>query len=105
VSGSDPGVSPVLGRGAAGRFRPDFDTEPQPDGLLLIEPARGGQATIDSDGYVAGGPELATEVAASTVSIDRNAKKRAYARNGVREDVLWRVQDAALDWFAVRGAQ
>src|SRR5262245_55636381 len=29
--------------------RLDLDNEPQPDALLLIDPARGGQATIDPD--------------------------------------------------------
>jgi hypothetical protein len=84
--------------------RLDMDNEPQPDALLLIEPQRGGRTTRAS-GYVVGGPELACEVAASTVSIDRNAKLNAYRRNGVREYILWRVEDNAIDWFALRGGQ
>src|SRR5690242_14669268 len=69
--------------------RLDMDNEPQPDAVLLVEPERGGRVTI-SDGYITGGPELAAEVAASSVSIDRNAKFRAYRRNGVCEYLLWR---------------
>jgi hypothetical protein len=32
------------------------EDEPQPDALLMIPRERGGQATIDADGYVAGAP-------------------------------------------------
>ena len=49
-------------------IRLDLDNEPQPDALMMIEPACGGQARVDADGYVAGGPELVAEVAASSVS-------------------------------------
>ena len=47
----------------------------------------------------------AAEVAASSVSIDRNAKLRAYRRNGVREYILWRVEDREIDWFVLRGSE
>jgi Uma2 family endonuclease len=85
-------------------IRLDMGNEPQPDGLLLIDPDRGGRTTI-TGGYITGGPELATEVAASSVSIDRNAKLRAYQRNGVQEYLLFRVEDGAIDWFRLRGVQ
>jgi len=85
--------------------RLDMDTEPQPDALMIIEPARGGQATIDADGYVAGAPEMVVEVAASSASIDLNSKLRVYRRNGVREYVVWRVLDEAIDWFVLRQAE
>jgi hypothetical protein len=78
--------------------------EPQPDALLLVDPDCGGQVTI-ADGYVTGGPELAAEVAASSVSMDRNAKFRAYRRNGVREYILWRFEDQEIDWFVLRGSE
>lgn len=84
--------------------RLDLDNEPQPDALMLIEPSRGGR-TIFTDGYVTGGPELVAEVAASSVSIDRNAKMNAYRRNGVCEYILWRVEDNAIDWFVLRDGQ
>jgi hypothetical protein len=84
--------------------RLDMENEPQPDCLLLIDPARGGQ-TVFTDGYVTGGPELAGEVAASSRSIDRGAKLRAYRRNGVREYLLWRVEESAIDWFILRGEE
>jgi hypothetical protein len=85
--------------------RLDLDNEPQPDGLLMIEPGYGGQAGISADDYVEGAPELAAEVSASTVSIDLHAKLHAYRRNRVREYVVWRVSDEEIDWFVLRGDQ
>jgi Uma2 family endonuclease len=40
--------------------------------------------------------------AASSVSYDLHDKLRVYRRNEVREYVVWRVQDRAIDWFALR---
>lgn len=85
-----------------GSVRLDLNNEPQPDALLLIPHERGGQASLGSDGYVEGGPELVVEVSASSVSIDRNAKKNAYRRHGVSEYLSWRVEDGAFDWFVLR---
>jgi Uma2 family endonuclease len=93
----------VLG-GDNSTVRLDLENEPQPDALLIIDPAHGGRVTIE-DGYITGGPELAVEVAASSVSIDRNAKFRAYQRNGVCEYLLWRVEDGEIDWFVLRGGE
>jgi Uma2 family endonuclease len=86
-------------------IRLDLENEPQPDALLLIDPACGGQARISADQYVEGAPELVGEVTASSVSIDLNAKLRAYRRNGVREYLVWRTLDQALDWFVLRQTQ
>jgi Uma2 family endonuclease len=85
--------------------RLDLDNEPQPDALMIVEPSHGGQSRIDEEGYVAGGPELAAEIAASTVSIARNTKLRVYRRNNVREYLVWRVEDQAIDWFVLRQGQ
>jgi Uma2 family endonuclease len=82
--------------------RLDEDNEPQPDLLLVLPPHAGGLARLDDDGYVDGPPDLVCEIAASTVSIDLNAKMNAYRRNGVREYLVWRTEDAALDWFTLR---
>ena len=95
---STPGV---LG-GADATVRLDLDNEPQPDVYLLIDPARGGKARIDEDDYINGAPEFVGEVAASTVSHDLGPKLNAYRRNGVGEYLVWRVQDAAIDWFVLR---
>jgi Uma2 family endonuclease len=98
---STPGVQAALGASV----RLDLDNEPQPDGLLLIEPACGGQVHISADDYVEGAPELAAEVAASSVSIELNTKLQVYRRNGVREYLVWRVAERALDWFVLRQGQ
>lgn len=82
--------------------RLDLDNEPQPDALLMIDPARGGQARISADDSIEGAPELVAEVAASSVSLDLGDKLRAYRRNGVREYLVWRVLDRAIDWFVLR---
>jgi Uma2 family endonuclease len=84
--------------------RLDEENEPQPDILLRIDRAAGGRSTIE-EGYVDGPPELVVEVAASSASMDRNTKLRVYRRNGVREYVIWRVLDKAVDWFALEGGE
>ena len=81
--------------------RLDLDNEFQPDLLLCLPEHAGGQARIDSDDYVAGAPELVVEVAASSVSRDLHQKLAVYRRNGVREYVVHRVDDAAVDWFVL----
>jgi Uma2 family endonuclease len=50
---------------------------------------------------VSGAPDLACEVAASSVSIDLHGKKNAYRRNGVKEYLAWRVEEDGVDWFAL----
>ncbi len=81
--------------------RLDLDNEFQPDAFLMIQPDRDGQARI-SNGYVEGAPEMVTEVASSSVSIDLHKKLHVYRRNGVREYVVWRVLDCKVDWFVLR---
>src|SRR5262249_33956284 len=49
--------------------RLDLENEPQPDAMMVILPEHGGKARISDDDYIEGGPELAAEIAASTVSI------------------------------------
>jgi hypothetical protein len=46
-----------------------------------------------------GAPELVVEISGSTVSYDLHAKLNIYRRAGVREYVVWRVYDGAVDWF------
>jgi Uma2 family endonuclease len=83
--------------------RLDLDNEPQPDIVLFIDPKRGGQLRAETGRYVEGAPELVVEIAASSVSIDLHSKLNAYRRNGVREYVVWRVLDRAIDWFVLQG--
>jgi Uma2 family endonuclease len=85
--------------------RLDLDNEPQPDALLMIDPARGGQAKISDDDYVEGGPELVCEVAASSVSIDLHRKLEAYRRNGVREYIVRITNEPDVRWFVLKDGQ
>jgi hypothetical protein len=85
--------------------RLDLDNEPQPDIAVYLDPQLGGQVVIGPDGYIEGAPEMVVEVTASTVSIDLGPKMHVYRRSGVREYVVWRVQDGALDWFVLRQGQ
>src|SRR5437868_7006490 len=82
----------VLG-GDNGTLRLDLDNEPQPDAFLHILASHGGRVRIDEDGYVVGAPEWVGEVSASSVSIDLHAKLHVYRRSGVREYIVWRVED------------
>jgi hypothetical protein len=93
-----PGVQPSDNA----TLRLDEQTEPQPDLLLRIPESAGGRSKVSEDGYLEGPVELVAEIAASTVSLDAHAKLEAYRRHGVREYLVWRVDDAALDWFVLR---
>ncbi len=79
----------------------DEDNELQPDLLLLLPASAGGKARIDGDDYVCGPPELVCEVASSSVSIDLHAKLNSYRRSGVREYLVWRTDDGAIDFFTL----
>jgi len=92
-------ATPGVRVGDNATVRLDLDNEPQPDAVMFIEPGRGGQVRIADDGYIERAPELVAEIAASSVSIDLHAKLRAYRRSGVREYLVWRVQDRAIHWF------
>ena len=81
--------------------RLDMANEPQPDAALLIDPDKGGQARLSND-YVEDAPELVAEVSSSSVSYDLNTKLEIYRRNGVREYLVWRVQDRRIDWFILK---
>ncbi len=82
--------------------RLDEGNEPQPDACLRLEESLGGQSRITEDDYIEGAPELIVEIAASSVSYDLHDKKQVYCRNGVREYLVWRVLDQALDWFVLQ---
>ncbi|MBY0229171.1 MAG: Uma2 family endonuclease, partial [Gemmataceae bacterium] len=82
--------------------RLDVINEPQPDGMILIEPECGGQARISSDDYVEHAPEFVAEVAASTAPTDIGIKREVYRKTGALEYLLWRVERKAIDWFVLR---
>lgn len=85
-------------------LRLDLSNEPQPDAFLRILPEFGGRSST-VDGYVHDGPELIAEISASSASYDLHDKLDAYRRTGVREYVVWRVWDRAIDWFVLREGQ
>jgi Uma2 family endonuclease len=77
----------------------------QPDAYLRLLPEYGGKARVGSDGFVLGAPDLIGEIAASSASYDLHEKLHAYERNAVREYIVWRTQDHAVDWFALRSGR
>jgi len=97
--------TPGTEMGDNGTVRLKLENEPQPDAAMIIDPACGGQVRLSFDDYIEGGPELAGEVAASTASIDLSKKLRLYRQNEVKEYIVWRVEDAEIDWFVLRGSQ
>ena len=75
----------------------DDENEPEPDAMLF-------RVTEDrfEDDYVNGAPELIVEIAGSSRARDLHQKKRAYEGAGVREYIVWRTQEKAIDWFVLR---
>jgi Uma2 family endonuclease len=80
--------------------RLDLDNEPQPDLLLRI--ASGGQSHVDPGGFIDGAPELVAEIASSSAAYDLHQKLHVYRRHGVREYIVWRVLEQAIDWLVLR---
>lgn len=85
--------------------RLDADNEPQPDALLRLEDAYGGQSHISDDDYIEGAPELIVEISASSASYDLHDKKEAYCRNGVQEYIVWQVADEKINWFSRKNGE
>ena len=83
-------------------IRLDLLNELQPDVLLRLDPAVGGNSWIDGDGYLQGAPELIVEVAASSTSYDLHQKKAVYARHGVQEYLVFQVNEQQINWFSLR---
>jgi Uma2 family endonuclease len=88
-----------------GTVRLDRKNQVQPDVHLRIAAKCGGQSRVDEDGFVEGAPELIAEVTYSEVSYDLHEKLEVYRRSGVREYVVWRLEDEAIDWFTLRDGQ
>jgi Uma2 family endonuclease len=92
-------TTPGLLLGIEPTVRLDLDNEFQPDIILMISEALGGQARLTEDGYLEGVPELVVEIAASSAAIDTGSKKQAYRRNGVPEYIVWQAFENQLEWF------
>ncbi len=93
-------MTPGIVGGGNSTLNLDLDNTPQPDGYLRIVEQAGGQTRM-VDGFLVGAPELIVEIAASSVSYDLHDKLNAYRRNGVREYLVWRTEDKAIDWFVL----
>jgi Uma2 family endonuclease len=98
-------ATPGIEGGDNGSVRLDEENMPQPDCALFIQRARGGQSRVDEDDYIEGAPELVAEVASSSASYDLNAKLHVYRKHGVKEYIVWRVRNRAIDWFALRSGE
>lgn len=77
-------------------------SEPQPDGVLIIEPAFGGQTHLSEEEYLTGAPELIVEVASSSASMDLHAKYRDYEQAGVLEYVVVVLRQRVIRWFVLQ---
>lgn len=86
-------------------LRLDQDNNPQPDLIVRINEAHGGNSYISADDYLEGAPELLVEIASSTAVHDLGEKLEAYRRNGVREYLVWQVPDRQIDWFSLQDEQ
>lgn len=75
------------------------DSEVQPDLLVRIRPDFGGQSTTNEEDYIEGAPEFVAEIALTSRAVDLNAKRRQYARYGVREYIVLCVKEQQLRWF------
>ncbi|QDT37741.1 Uma2 family endonuclease [Stratiformator vulcanicus] len=91
-----PGVEP----GTNGTVVLEDDNLTQPDALLRILKSSGGQSDESDEDYIENAPELVCEIAASSVNYDLHDKLELYCRSGVKEYIVWRVEDGEIDWFA-----
>lgn len=94
-------ATPGLAGNDNATLRLDLENEPQPDVILRLEPQFGGQVQITEDDYLEGVPELVVEIAASSVSYDLGKKKQVYARNGVKEYIVFATYEKEIYWFVL----
>lgn len=57
---------------------------------------------MTEDDYLEGSPELIVEVAASSANYDIHDKHKAYARNGVREYLVYLAYEQQAVWFSLQ---
>jgi len=67
--------------------------------FLRILEEHGGHSRLTSKDYLEGAPELVAEIAPSTASLNAREKLDSYRRAGVREYMLWRTVDKAVNWW------
>lgn len=61
-----------------------------------------GPVKLSEEGYLESGPELVAEISNTSASYDLHSKMEVYRRAAVQEYIVWRVYDAAIDWFELR---
>lgn len=81
---------------------PSRDSMAQPDTFLRLLTESGGATTVGTDSYLVGPPELVVEVSASSASYDLHDKLDVYRTDGVKEYLVWRTEDRAIDWFVLK---
>ena len=74
-------------------------SEPQPDYLLRLSPEHGGKTVVNERGYLVGPPELIIEISHSTLAIDLHSKKSDYQAAGVREYLVFCIEERELRAF------
>jgi len=79
--------------------------EPQPDVALCWDSDHGGTAVFDDEGNLTSAADLVAEVSYSSHSYDLHDKKDLYLRIGVREYVVWQVEEGRIDWWELRGEE
>jgi hypothetical protein len=97
-AGYTPGVSGSLHV----TTRLDELNEPEPDVSLLIDAASGGQTFASPDDFLVGPAEWIGEVVESRGAAEYGPKMAAYARNGVREYVIWCLEGDSIEWLSLR---
>jgi Uma2 family endonuclease len=81
------------------------ESEPQPDLILRILTAYGGQSRETEKDYIEGPPELVAEVAHSSLAIDLHQKRIDYKQAGVQEYLVLSVEDERLHWFSFKSGR
>ena len=94
-----------VGLGDNATVRLASDAEPQPDAMLRVEAEGHANSRISADDYVEGAPELVAEISSSTASYDLHDKLHAYRDAGVKEYLVWRVEDREFDWFLLHDGE
>ncbi len=94
-------LTPGVELAAPSSLRLDEDNVPEPDGLLRIPSNAGGQSRIAPGNYLEGAPELVAEIAGTSAAFDLHDKLELYRRHGVREYIVWRARNDAIDWFVL----
>ena len=77
------------------------ESEVQPDLVLKVDPARGGQ-TRRAGLYLEGCPELVIEVARSSRGIDLGPKPREYEKAGGLEYLVFALEPDEIHWHVRR---